>query len=113
MNVRLLINKIRAEGVVLTYNQPDQLQITGQPAVVEKWTPELRLHKREIIAELIPLPAELEQRYRAMCARWRYQPDEVQESLNAARLDPAKAWLAVLADERRENEARTRWLGDA
>ena len=61
MNVRLLINQIRAEGVVLTYNQPDQLQITGQEAVVEKWTPELKVHKKAIIAELMPLPAKHEQ----------------------------------------------------
>ncbi len=60
----------------------------------------------------LPLTADLEQRYRAMCSRWRYSPDEVIDGLNAARQDPAKAWLAVLADEQRTAEERSRWLGD-
>ncbi len=60
----------------------------------------------------LPLTADLEQRYRAMCSRWRYSTDEVIDGLNAARQDPAKAWLAVLADERRAAAERSRWLGD-
>lgn len=56
------------------------------------------------------LSADFEQRYRAMCRRWRYEPDDVIEGLVAARKDPAKAWLALLADERRTDEERAKWM---
>ena len=59
------------------------------------------------------LTADFEARYRAMCSRWRYDPADVLEGIEAARKDPAKAWLTVLADERRTQEERDRWMCDA
>lgn len=56
------------------------------------------------------LSADFEQRYRAMCRRWRYEPEGVIEGLQVARKDPAKAWLALLADERRTDEERAKWM---
>lgn len=61
----------------------------------------------------VHLTADFEKRYLAMCKRWRYDPEDVLEGLEAARKDPAKAWLGLLADESRTNEERSGWLGDA
>lgn len=56
------------------------------------------------------LTPDLERRYLAMCARWKYTPDEMAEGLETARLDPAKALLCVIADEGRTDADRARWL---
>lgn len=110
MNVRELIRQIRDDGVVLVCTQSDQLQVSGHSSVVAKWTPHLTLNKQPIIKELKLLPDGFEQRYRSMCTRWRYEPKDVLEGLEAARIDPAKALLCLLADERRTDEERAKWM---
>ena len=115
MSVAQLIDHVRAKGVRLRVAGDRLKYVAPSGALTEELKLALKAQKMEIIKTLAmgtPLPADLEQRYRAMCARWRYPPDEVIDGLNAARQDPAKAWLAVLADERRTDEDRTHWLGE-
>lgn len=112
MNTSDLIKSVTDDGLTLQFEPPDRLIMDGPSEVADKWRSQLREHKLAIIGELRPIPIDFEERYRAMCARWRFTPEEITEGLNAAIREPRKALACLLADEKRSDEDRAKCLGD-
>lgn len=105
-----IIQQVSADGVTLLVTPAGTLKATGEQAVIDRWVPILKASKPDIIAELMRLPASLEQRIRAMAHRWQYSPEELADVFDRARRDPAGWSRAVSLDERREDEFRQRGL---
>jgi hypothetical protein len=90
-----LLADLRAAGLSLTPTPDGRVNVTPR----ERLTPSLRGrildNKPALLAAL-----DLERRIRDMAQRWRYSPDDLTETLEAARQDPARWLTCVAADER-------------
>ena len=114
MNATELINEVQARGIRLRVDG-DRLKYEDPSGVLtDDLKNAIRMHNADIIKTLtwsqLGLPPDFAQRYRAMCTRCRYERKDVIEGLEAARIDPVKAWLDLLADERRTDEERAKWM---
>jgi hypothetical protein len=104
-----LLERLQAAGFWL---QPDlaagRIVISPASALTEELRAQILEHKTALLRALTPLPPDLEQRIRAMAARWEYSNDDLVDVLQRARLDPASWTLAVEFDEDREALHRQR-----
>lgn len=94
--------RIRAQG--------DALIVEPRAALTDELRSLIRANKPQLLEALAPLPADLDNRIRAMALRWQYSNAELSDVLMRARLDPAYRTVRVAEDEHREAEFRERGL---
>jgi hypothetical protein len=90
-----LTRELRDAGMTVELAN-DQIMVAPRDRITDQMRGRVRYHRRQIIEQL-----RLEQRIRAMAARWGYSPEELVEALERAQSDP-QGWLIWIERDERD-----------
>ena len=103
-----LLKELRTAGLRLAPVDGGRLHVTPRGRLTSDLRARILDSKPALLAALeaeAHLAANLEQRVRAMAARWNYAPEELAEVLEAGRRNPAGILMTLEDDERRADLA--------
>jgi hypothetical protein len=105
LNVETLLSRAKNEGLQLKLTERGTIKVEGTTEAIEKWTPELRTHKAEIVATLQGQQAHALQLAKQAIERAALTDEQKQSRLADLAREPsiARFWAQIYRDDQQTN----------